>query len=728
MSMYPLDRTAPVTIEASSPSIYARSRGRAPVASKPPALVLLQSIWSGFLRWWKVGIPLGILLSVASGFAAWKLVKPVYRSQAVLRIRSETPYLAFRDGNGSPQYVRTQLETIRMRAVLGPALEAIVKKYPEVLEHDDPLAWLEKEIKLSTISNSEFLRVAFENSNSELAQAVLNSVLDSYFLYRRESDASVNSSVIELLVKERDRREQILTKMRDQYRELTKESAVSIMDPKAPPKENLLDAVQKLMVQAEVDLEVTRAQYEVQRRTNSGEAAQVPTEELEMVVNSQQEVVQLQSLIAKLEGEKASWEEKMVDPSRHRRYTEVAEQLEKSQKALSEIRAEAAGTLQAQVAWNRKQQMGQLENEIKSKEAMIAYLSQRMSQEKVQTVETTEKTVDLEFLKTELERQEEVFDAIVSRIVKLQTEEFAPERVVLTDPPSKPLVPENKPYFMVALAAAGTLLLPMAAAIALEQFAGRINDSSGVENSNLEVIGEIAKLPRYVTSPEAGDASSSQSVRLFQQSVDQLGTMLRMSSDHSDKRIISIASAVSGEGKTHVAMQLARSLGRSCKVPVLLVEADCRSPSICKYAGLKPGPGLLDVLNGTCSDIREAIVPVRENLAVLTAGKRKGSLQQLMDPATIAKLLEDLREHYGYVIIDTPPVLAAGEALLFTSQSDATLVCARVGFSRISQVQRAYDVLSRAKSNPVGVVVNGTPKNKYVYSYGDYGSAELGNE
>ena len=72
------------------------------------------------------------------------------------------------------------------------------------------------------------------------------------------------------------------------------------------------------------------------------------------------------------------------------------------------------------------------------------------------------------------------------------------------------------------------------------------------------------------------------------------------------------------------------------------------------------------------------------------------------------------------MIIDTPPVLAASEALVLAKAADASLVCAMRDVSRADQVRKASERLLAAGSRVIGTVLNGVPARQYAYRYGTY--------
>ena len=187
-------------------------------------------------------------------------------------------------------------------------------------------------------------------------------------------------------------------------------------------------------------------------------------------------------------------------------------------------------------------------------------------------------------------------------------------------------------------------------------------------------------------------------------------------------RILAVTSAVNHEGKTSVASQLALSLARATGKTTLLIDGDMRSPDVHQVFGVAQGPGLAEVLSDECS-LADAIVATHnEHVHVLPAGEIKVSPHQLLGNGSWKSLLEQIPSSYGYVIIDTPPVLAASEALVLAKAADATLLCVMRDVSRADQVRKAAERLLTAGGRPVGTVLSGVPMSRYKYGYGIYPS------
>ena len=119
---------------------------------------------------------------------------------------------------------------------------------------------------------------------------------------------------------------------------------------------------------------------------------------------------------------------------------------------------------------------------------------------------------------------------------------------------------------------------------------------------------------------------------------------------------------------------------------------------------------------------QEAIVDDwNDKVHLLTAGRLQTNPHSLVGGGGLAKLIAEAREHYRYIIVDTPPVLACSESLVLAKTADATIVCTMRDVSRLDQVQMVCNRLRQANANPVGVVLSGVPTKKYAYEYGSYG-------
>jgi capsular exopolysaccharide synthesis family protein len=333
-------------------------------------------------------------------------------------------------------------------------------------------------------------------------------------------------------------------------------------------------------------------------------------------------------------------------------------------------------------------------------------------------------SVQLEFKRTELARAQEVHDRIADRIDALKTEQKAPSRVELQQIADVPKIPvELLPMKKMIVLSGGLFMLPFCLALGWELLVRRVGDADRLEQEvHLPVIGEIARLPtRRNRLYGGGTGAAVRQMEVYEESVDSLRTSLVLAESLENMKVILVTSAVSSEGKTSVAVQLAVSLARASGKRTLLVDADMRAPDIHALLDLSLEPGLADVLTGECKLDEAVQTEFNDSIHVLTAGQAHASPHRLLGNGTLSAMFAEFREKYDYVVIDSPPVLAVSEALVLARQADASLICAMRDSSRVDQVRRAYDRLVGAGSHPAGIVLNGVPIDTYARRYGTYG-------
>ena len=166
--------------------------------------------------------------------------------------------------------------------------------------------------------------------------------------------------------------------------------------------------------------------------------------------------------------------------------------------------------------------------------------------------------------------------------------------------------------------------------------------------------------------------------------------------DTANLQVVAVASAVSREGKTSVAAQLATNMAKASNEPTLLIDADLRAPDIHEIMGVSQGPGLADVLSRKAT-LQSAIVPTSiPHVWVLPAGHSTMSPHTLFTIDAYRSVLESIRAHFRYVVIDCPPLLSASEALTVAKSADGVLLCTMRDVSRVGQVREARDRLTRA--------------------------------
>jgi receptor protein-tyrosine kinase len=182
-----------------------------------------------------------------------------------------------------------------------------------------------------------------------------------------------------------------------------------------------------------------------------------------------------------------------------------------------------------------------------------------------------------------------------------------------------------------------------------------------------------------------------------------------------------VTSASPAEGKSFTATNLALTQAQLADKRVLLADFDFRRPTVDKTFQVDISPGLTDYLLGQAplsSIVRKLD---QTNLYVLTAGQAVPNPLELLNLKECKSLIEDLRQNFDWVILDSPPLLFAADGNLLSTMCDGTILVVRIGTTTFDSVTRALQSL--CENNVLGIVVNGARRgelySKYTY-YHDY--------
>ncbi|MEO1388036.1 MAG: polysaccharide biosynthesis tyrosine autokinase [Cyanobacteria bacterium J06634_6] len=169
-------------------------------------------------------------------------------------------------------------------------------------------------------------------------------------------------------------------------------------------------------------------------------------------------------------------------------------------------------------------------------------------------------------------------------------------------------------------------------------------------------------------------------------------------------QVVTITSSVAQEGKSEVCANLAAVMAQTGK-RVLLVDADMRSPSQHHLWNADNSAGLSNILFGE-TDLPVDRHRINENLSLLTAGTMPSNPTSLLSPERVKYLIEALSKQYDYIIIDTPPIAAGGDAAMMGEASDGTLLVFRPRWVDSANAFFAKSFLKRARTRVLGMVAN----------------------
>ena len=625
---------------------------------------------------------------------------------------------------------------IRSPVVLGECLsQSQIAQMPELKVQLDPLKWATKRLSIASVADSELFLVKFKGPNPVNAAKIVNAIVDTYLKHHRDVAHEEAQRMIEILDRLKAERIHELERLQERVRALTKKvTGRDIVDTRRPrdgaTTVNPLAALESRLTEIEVSKEVLEVQYEAARQSlEAKENVAVPARLLEQAVSSHPEVAAMNGELQGIRTEIREYEHTSANPQQLEAVKKLTKRLTTVEKSLAErkqqIRKESTKDLQEGLLADERARVEGLADELKKQRTYNDQLRERLAAQKGEMEKYGDEALNLEFARSEMERAEEVFRRLSDRITALQTEKSAEARVSALSAAVAPVDPLTTPLKFIAGAGGVSFVLPFALALLWEIRVRRIATVEQLrDEARLPIIGEITSLPTRSLLPGRRAAARLERQRsIFDESISQLRTSLVLCDDASDLQVIAVASAVSREGKTSTAAQLAANLAKASNEPTLVVDADLRNPDIHDVFGIALEPGLAEVLSQQVS-LDEAVVPSSTpSVWVIPAGRAAISPHTLFCNGAFSSLLQVLRSQYRYIVIDCPPLLAASESLVVARAADGAILCTMRDVSRASQVREARDRLLRAGARPLGVVLNNVSARSYATRYGGYGYA-----
>lgn len=695
-----------------------------------------------FRQWWSIVLPVGLLLAAIAAALVIYFYVPKYEATALLMIEDVPEFVAFpvqQNLGQADRYIQTQLELLRGPVILEPVLgRAEIASMKELKGVVDRLEYLRDRLSIKQVGRSQLYNITYASPSSQDAANVANAVAAEYMNFHAGDDSQRSQHVIDILEEERRRRGLEVERLRKRVVDLAKE--VTGRDPFANEVTDASRALSPVgslfqsLTEADVEREIRRA--ELQSLLDSPALAQehaAASGLLDLEIDNQEAIrtrqLAIQELAASIEKfkDQATRYEKNPSVETNPKYLALKDELAQRQKELAETKAKIREATLAQrkekTTEDQAQRVAQMKLQLKSLEARRELLAKRFDEQVKELQTGGGKSVELEFARAELEREEKVFEMIATRKVALQTELRAPARVELRHKADVPaLAREPIPYKLLLLACSAAFFAPLGLAVVREITVRRISDTEQLaQESRLRVLGEVAALPvRYMAvSPNQLSGRLRRDTYIFAESINTLRTNLALAAG-KDEQIFAVTSASPSEGKTSVAVSLAMSMSNASEKPTLIIDGDMRSPFVASMLKAKSQPGLFDILNSKCKP-EDAIQRVGDShLYVIPAGRATKSTHSVVAVDDVKQLLDQLRSRFAAIVIDTPPILGASESLILAKAADSVLFCSLCNASKASQVRLAVDRLEHAQVNLAGAVLSGMPAKRYEYVYGYY--------
>jgi succinoglycan biosynthesis transport protein ExoP len=396
-----------------------------------------------------------------------------------------------------------------------------------------------------------------------------------------------------------------------------------------------------------------------------------------------------------------------------------------------------------------------LESDYREARQREIMLTGALDAQKAEANQMAEKFVEYNILKREAEATKTLYDGLMTKLKETALSQgLRSSNIRVVDPamiPSTPARPAKTRNITLAMLAG--LVGGIGLALLREYLDNTVKTPDDVET--LARLPSLAVVPQFAGSNGTdkkqhlikGIAANGHDKRIelvaqhlpksqMSEAFRALRTSILLSQADHPPQVILVTSALPREGKTTAAANLAVTLAQLGDRTVL-VDADLRKPGVGRLLNLGSSKyaGLSSYLAGVSSlDLVTVPHPTIPNLAAIPPGPLPPNPADLLSSHKLAEAIAELRTKYKFIVIDSPPVMAATDAVILSVQTDGVLLVVRSGETPKEAFTRTRDLLNSVKCHILGVVLNAVDSSApdyyysyryYPYSYG-YGPQETG--
>ncbi len=677
-------------------------------------------------------------------------MKPVYQATARIEVDRETPnILPFQSVDAESlymdleNYIETEskilqsdtlaMQTIKLTGLASnPAFGGVPGLELPTLSPNQPpitrpaiLGAFVGSLGVKRVPNSRLLDVTFESTDPQLSARILNAHLKNFVDDNFRSHYEATKQASDWLTSQLDDMKVKVEQSEDERLRYERENQIWTVDEKQNITTQNLSDVNKELISAQEDRIRKQADFNIAK---GGEVNANPA-------------IRDSALVQSLTGKQADLRAQYTaEVSRTGPNFPTAQRLQEQVKNLDQL-----------IEDEKKNIVGRIEEEYNAAVRREKLLTDNLEHQKKEVNDMAEKMVQYNIIKRDAEANKQLYEGLLQKLKEAGISAgLHSSNIRIVDPamvPSSPSRPNKTRNIMMAL------LVGLVGGIGLA-FLREYMDNTVKTPDDVELL---ARLPSLAVVPAFGSLDSKRSrmqkllksassngkdmrVELVSYSMPQsqvseafrsLRTSLLLSQAGHPPQVILVTSALPREGKTTAAVNIAVTLAQLGD-KTLLIDADLRKPGVTRALSLPDGKyaGLSSYLAGVSSlDLVTVTHPVISNLAAVPTGPIPPNPADLLSSDRMRQGIAELRKEYKFIVIDSPPIMAATDAVILSVLVDGVLLVVRSGETPKEAFTRMRDLLMGVKSRLLGVLLNAVDSSApdyyysyryYPYSYGGY--------
>lgn len=557
-------------------------------------------------------------------------------------------------------------------------------------------------ISVSPIGLSTAMKVSFESKDPAKAAAIANAIANAYVEDQLDAKLEATQKATQWLsgrISELSHQAQLADAAVQQYKAAhnitTTVSGQSVLDQQ-------IAAISGQLIVAKADLAEKQANYgrlsSLARTGRAGDSARVLASPL---------IAQLRAQDAELTNEMANLSAKYGP--RHPKILDL-----QAQKT----------NLDAKIAEEVQRVVDSAKNDADVAAAHVASLQSSLQQAEAQGAGQNQAEVQLTALQSAATSARAMYEAFLGRLNQTEGQEGiqTPDARIISraETPQSPSFP--KTLLSIGISVPAGLFLGLVLAFVVERMDAGFRTTAEVERTTgLPVLSTIPE----VESSEDQDAANlpdlviERPMSSFAEAVRGLQLGLSLSNVDKPPKVVVVTSSVPGEGKTTLAVSLARTAARG-GFKAVVVDGDLRQPNVARMAGMRPnGSGLIEALMEAAPLADALYKDPMSDARVIPCNHTPASPTDVLASHAMQNLILKLRDEFDVVVIDSAPLLPINDTKILSLVADAVLLAVRWDRTPRDAVTNAVRMLSSIRAPLAGIALSRADNERFrYYSYG----------